>query len=76
MVLSPTFSDAPWREADVGDVMLVASVRAAAHLDVDVAGQGSVMSIDSTRSWIARLRPIEEVMPILQESVPGRRPRR
>ena len=32
---------------------------------------GSVMSIASTRSWIALFRPIEAVIPSLQESVPG-----
>ena len=32
---------------------------------------GSVISIDSIRSWTARLSPIELVMPSLQESVPG-----
>ena len=32
---------------------------------------GSVIPIDSIRSWIARLRPIEVVIPSLQLSVPG-----
>ena len=32
---------------------------------------GSVICIASTRSWIARLRPIELVIPSLQLSVPG-----
>ena len=32
---------------------------------------GSVMTIDSIRSWTARLSPIELTMPSLQESVPG-----
>ena len=33
--------------------------------------RGSVIPIDSIRSWIARLSPIELVMPSLQLSVPG-----
>ena len=32
---------------------------------------GSVIPIDSIFSWTARFRPIEDVMPSLQESVPG-----
>lgn len=32
---------------------------------------GSVMPMDSTRSWIAEFSPIELVMPSLQLSVPG-----
>ena len=32
---------------------------------------GSVISIDSIRSWTARLSPIELVIPSLQLSVPG-----
>ena len=59
-------------EADAADVVLAAGVRAAAHVDAHLAAwSGPRCSSRSRCSEMARLRPIEQVMPSLQESVPG-----